>query len=354
MAWAIALASLAGAGASWYAGDQAAKGGEKANAANLAAAQQNRDILLGMYEPSRALGYGAASDLATLYGYALPQYQTLDQLKGGASGAAPNLGKHASVGGASAAGGFSGPIEVAGRRGRTDYLNPAGVFGVGGSDNRAFGGTIDPTTGTVTLKNIKNPKKEAKREAAATAFLRGETDKLKGSKMRRIRETIDRMRDQGYAYNPNAQAEADAAAAEAEAAAANAPPAAGPAGEPGNFSRFFTSPDYQFRLSEGAKAIERSAAARGGLFSGAAGKALTRFGQDTASQEYGNYFERLMRMMGQGGAATNAAGGAVNQYTGQLIAGNNSNAAIRASSYGQQADAFNNLLGNLYYAYRRG
>lgn len=54
-------------------------------------------------------------------------------------------------------------------------------------------------------------------------------------------------------------------------------------------------PGYAFRLSEGLKALERSAAARGGLLSGGTGKALQRYGQDLASQEYGNAFERFQR-----------------------------------------------------------
>jgi hypothetical protein len=53
-----------------------------------------------------------------------------------------------------------------------------------------------------------------------------------------------------------------------------------------------TDPGYGFRFSEGLKALERSAAARGGLLSGGTGKALTRYGQEAASQEYGNAFNR--------------------------------------------------------------
>ena len=51
-------------------------------------------------------------------------------------------------------------------------------------------------------------------------------------------------------------------------------------------------PGYAFRLAEGQKALERSAAARGGLLSGGAGKALTRYGQEMGSQEYQNAFNR--------------------------------------------------------------
>jgi hypothetical protein len=59
-----------------------------------------------------------------------------------------------------------------------------------------------------------------------------------------------------------------------------------------SMSDFTADPGYAFRLSEGQKALERSAAARGGLLSGATGKALTRFGQDYGSQEYTNAFNR--------------------------------------------------------------
>jgi hypothetical protein len=56
--------------------------------------------------------------------------------------------------------------------------------------------------------------------------------------------------------------------------------------------QFQQDPGYAFRLSEGQKALDRSAAARGGLISGNALKAATRFGQDMGSQEYTNAFNR--------------------------------------------------------------
>ena len=55
---------------------------------------------------------------------------------------------------------------------------------------------------------------------------------------------------------------------------------------------FQQDPGYAFRLSEGLKALDRQAAARGGLISGAALKATTRYGQDQASNEYMNAFNR--------------------------------------------------------------
>lgn len=58
-------------------------------------------------------------------------------------------------------------------------------------------------------------------------------------------------------------------------------------------SDFVKDPGYDFRMAEGAKALERSAAARGGLMGGAAGKAMARYGQDYASNEYQNVYDRF-------------------------------------------------------------
>jgi len=68
-------------------------------------------------------------------------------------------------------------------------------------------------------------------------------------------------------------------------------------GLPGAFTgqvNMQADPGYQFRLSEGMKALDRQAAARGGLISGAALKGAQRFGQDYASQEYQNAYNRAL------------------------------------------------------------
>ena len=57
-------------------------------------------------------------------------------------------------------------------------------------------------------------------------------------------------------------------------------------------SDFQTDPGYAFRLSEGMKALDRTAASRGGLLSGATLKGAQRYGSDLASQEYQNAFNR--------------------------------------------------------------
>src|SRR5438034_6432504 len=53
-------------------------------------------------------------------------------------------------------------------------------------------------------------------------------------------------------------------------------------------------PGYQFRLNEGEKALQNSAAAKGTLLSGATGADIQKYGQDYASNEYGNVYNRSM------------------------------------------------------------
>lgn len=55
-------------------------------------------------------------------------------------------------------------------------------------------------------------------------------------------------------------------------------------------------PSYQFRLQQGVNALDMSAAAKGRLQSGAQDKAITQYGQDLASQEYSNAFNRAYQV----------------------------------------------------------
>lgn len=66
--------------------------------------------------------------------------------------------------------------------------------------------------------------------------------------------------------------------------------------DPGDF-QFSTEgdladPSYQWRLNQGLAAVNSSAAAKGGYFSGNTGQALMDYGQGAASQEYSNQFAR--------------------------------------------------------------
>lgn len=97
---------------------------------------------------------------------------------------------------------------------------------------------------------------------------------------------------------------------------------------------FQQDPGYAFRLSEGQKALERSAAARGGLISGGAMKAATRYGQDMGSQEYQNAYNRYQ---------TNRA----NQLNplGSLAQSGQAAANFQASNLGSYGTNVGNLMG---------
>ncbi len=122
--------------------------------------------------------------------------------------------------------------------------------------------------------------------------------------------------------------------------------------------QFQQDPGYAFRQAEGMKALERSAAARGNLLSGSTLKGVQRFGQDLASQEYQNAFNRyqveraarlnpLQSLMGSGQSATNVLTGAAGQM-GQNEASNIYNAGqARASGYIGSANALTNALGQI-------
>lgn len=129
-------------------------------------------------------------------------------------------------------------------------------------------------------------------------------------------------------------------------------------------SQFQADPGYGFRMSEGMKALERGAAARGGLLSGATLKGIQRFGQDLASQEYTNAFNRyqteraarlqpLQSLAGVGQTTAQQLGQA-----GQTMASNvgealTSGAAARASGYVGGANALTQGLGT-YLNYSQG
>jgi len=121
-------------------------------------------------------------------------------------------------------------------------------------------------------------------------------------------------------------------------------------------------PGYAFRLSEGQKALERSAAARGGLLSGSMLKGAQRFGQEMGSQEYMNAFNRAQAQLGTRlgtlGSLYGAGQAAAQQVAGQAgQMGTNvgnlmmSGGQARASGYMGQANALNQALGGLVGAY---
>jgi hypothetical protein len=128
-------------------------------------------------------------------------------------------------------------------------------------------------------------------------------------------------------------------------------------GGPGAAQNFLQmDPGYQFRLSEGMKALDRQAAARGGLISGGALKAAQRYGQDLGSQEFGAAYNRLAGLADVGPRAAGVMSGLGQNFAGQygqnLMAGGQAAAqgmlgagSARASGYIGGANALTGALG---------
>jgi hypothetical protein len=95
-------------------------------------------------------------------------------------------------------------------------------------------------------------------------------------------------------------------------------------------SALASDPGYQFRLSQGVSALDRSAAARGMLQSGAQQKALLGYGQGLASSELGNAFQRVGAVQNNSQQAAGALAN-LSQNQGTTLA----NLATRQSSQNQ-------------------
>ena len=146
-------------------------------------------------------------------------------------------------------------------------------------------------------------------------------------------------------------------------------PGYGSLGKNFGMSDFQADPGYAFRMTEGLKALDRQAAARGGLISGSALKAGERYGQDLASQEYQNAYNRyqtnrtnllnpLQSLAGAGQTSANTTGNAAANFgmqgsnalggAGTAQANAIQNAAnARASGYLGSQQSWNSAIQNI-------
>ena len=120
--------------------------------------------------------------------------------------------------------------------------------------------------------------------------------------------------------------------------------------KPFTYEDFVVDPGYRFRLQEGLKALDHTAAARGGLLSGNQLRGITQFGQGLASEEYGNAFNRynigfqnrlnpLQSLAGVGQTTTATMANQAGQY-GQSMAENAlMRGNMKASQYAGLANA---------------
>lgn len=121
------------------------------------------------------------------------------------------------------------------------------------------------------------------------------------------------------------------------------------------------SPGYQFRLEQGQRGLDAGLASRGGMGSGKAMQAATQYGQDYASNEYGNRLNQLSGLSSGGYSAASGMAGAGQNYANNLssLLTGNANAQGAAGIAGANARQ-SGLLGgaqlglNLYDYMNRG
>lgn len=114
----------------------------------------------------------------------------------------------------------------------------------------------------------------------------------------------------------------------------------------GNMADFYVSPDYNFTRTEGMRGIERSAAARGGAFSGNALRGLTDYTTGLASGEFGNWWNRQAGLaqggLGAAQATTNAGANAANSISQSMQAAGDARASGILGGQNALAGGINN------------
>lgn len=127
---------------------------------------------------------------------------------------------------------------------------------------------------------------------------------------------------------------------------------------PFGMAQFQADPGYNFRMAEGMKALERSAAARGLLQSGGTLKGIQQYGQNLASDEYQNAFQRYLTerqaklapleyQIGLGQAAASGQAANVGSTAGSMSELTQALGNIGAQRAVGQGNAFVNAMGNI-------
>jgi len=319
MAWIGALISAAGAIGGGVLG---AQGSKNASKAQQQAAQQQVELARQVYnsqltgqEPFRATGLGANNVLAQLYG--LPYYDysptpTINGMSAGlsTSGSSGNkasnfydkMQQYNPLSPGKGLDAMSAALGLFGGGAPKPYtVNPDGTISVNGAKGgkKQMGGTIDPTTGTFTANNDPNGLAAAMNQYLQTGQWPGG---VAPSSVSRFVEAANALRGSGWDYNTIGNA-------------ASSTPSGYHAGTGrGDLSVFQNSPGYQFRLGEGLRSVQNSAAARGGLGSGNSLRAVNDYAQGTASEDFYNFVNQMNTLSGRGQTATTNQGGFAGNY----------------------------------------
>lgn len=112
-------------------------------------------------------------------------------------------------------------------------------------------------------------------------------------------------------------------------------------------ANFLESPGYQFQLEQGQKAIDRSAAARGMLRSGATMEASQKFGQGLAAQDFTTYYNRLAGLAGMGQQSANAVSNAASNLSNKIGEAGQGIAQTQMANGAAQASITGNMIGGV-------
>jgi len=137
-------------------------------------------------------------------------------------------------------------------------------------------------------------------------------------------------------------------------AGSDAPGTFQPGSEEFDFSGFYESPGYQFRLEEGNKALENRLAASGRLDSGAGTKDFIRFNQGMASDEFNNFTNQLFNLAGFGQTANQSTANALQNTGNQVGQAFANQGTVQASGIVGAANAQSNALAGLPGAFASG
>lgn len=356
MSW-VAVAVGAGSVVSGYLGSQSAKkagrAAQQGSDAAIAESQRQFDLVRSDTAGQRAIGNAAINSLSRLYGYG--------PMSGGGSASATPIGSAYQP--SFAAPNFS---DTSFGRHTTRLLNPGSAAGqaLGIKPNSKVGRILDPLGGVLggvfgskhgdEKRNMKafleqNPVTDLGNGMLAlpdgTQFSPDQLQHLAGTWYGATFAPDGDQQGWQAKYNEALGAIQQTPANQARMAQqkqAETAAAATPAGP--DMSVFFTSPDYQFNLGEGQKALDRSLAARGGALSGAGIREGTRYASGLASREYSSFVDRLMQQAGLGttGIGASAAAGAQTAANVGNAAMNRGNAI--GSAYLQSGAALNNSI----------
>jgi len=325
---------------------------ERAAQEQIAFAGQSRDLVRGDQAPYREAGYTALEALMSMTGLAAPN--------GGASQAPPNRGAgRRNVNAADYLSGLGGDTRRA--RGRNyggalygrnqggalyniNELGPESVYENGSYTRSGMPMTVPPSNGYVA------PNIQGRDVGGNLSQYRGVPPNHFNQPLKPPPGPDQRIAPGRTAWPslnnsaagvtaPSTIDNATGAPVETQAGA----PQENPGGVEGGYN-FMTDPGYNFRIGEGQRAIERGAAAAGGLLSGGYGRRLTRYAQDYASNEYTNVYNRISAIAGIGQTANQASGNAA-LLTGQQMGNAAGDAGYaRASGYAAQGDIWGNAL----------